>query len=556
MVSTPTFGAASRWSLPEVTSPQRVRDGERQASSRVCDNCIRKKIKCDLKRPSCSRCLERGYTCTYSSTRRKPGPARGALQGSHRGLLPSRSSRRSFVATSTEACSLEAIDTLQDRRTSTEPFRQTDFQVKEGEEEHLLIKYLDMIHDAIPIFSRQRFLPGVRSSLYSRDLISTLVLITAKLTGFTFSSDDIDIDACIDLMLSSGSLQEDMFGDVPSLDQFRKACLLAFYEFHQFPGRQAWMRISKLIRMAYWIGLDHLENLRPSLPYWCEMSQHELEDWRLVWWCVYRLDSYANLSVGTPYLIDETLVNTALIRDQPSDSLEESQPGRQGQLYLPSQPDRLWELLSAIASDSPQTSLFNIHIITTTATRQVGRVARLNMPGRQGETNAYLADLERRLSALRLALSINYLNPMRNAFTNESGSEHHARLVNLFHLSMARLLISLMRCAGREEGNEWLLSWQQVLETCRDITSLSEQWNGAFTLSVDPAISFILFTALIFLNLHKRFAAVAASAICTHIEHCENVLLLQLEQFATAWTLPRLLIREFMTILLLWRPKK
>ena len=405
-----------------------------------------------------------------------------------------------------------------------------------------------MIHDAIPIFSRQRFLPSVRASLFSRDLISTLVLITAKLTGFTFSSDDIDIDASIDVMLSSGSLQEDMFSDVPSLDQFRKACLLAFYEFHQFPGRQAWMRISKIIRTAYWIGLDHLENLRVSLPYWCEMSQHELEDWRLVWWCVYRLDSYANLSAGTPYLIDETLVNTSLIRDQPLDSLEESQPGRQGQLYLPSQPDRLWELLPAIASDSQQTSLFNIHIITTTATRQAGRMLRLIMPGQQGETEAYLTDLERRLSSLRLSLSTNYLNPMRNAFTHERASEHHARLVNVFHLSMARLLLSLMRCATREEGNEWLLSWQQVLETCQDITSLSEQWNGAFSLSVDPAISFILFTALIFLNLHKRFAALATSAVCTNIEHCENVLLLHLEQFAIAWTLPRLLIREFIAV--------
>ena len=145
---------------------------------------------------------------------------------------------------------------------------------------------------------------------------------------------------------------------------------------------------------------------------------------------------------------------------------------------------------------------------------------------------------------------------MRNAFTHERASEHHARLVNVFHLSMARLLLSLMRCASRQEGNEWLLSWQQVLETCQDITSLSEQWNGAFSLSVDPAISFILFTALIFLNLHKRFAAVATSAICTNIEHCENVLLLHLEQFAIAWTLPRLLIREFITVSLLRRLKK
>jgi hypothetical protein len=50
-----------------------------------------------------------------------------------------------------------------------------------------------------------------------------------------------------------------------------------------------------------------------------------------------------------------------------------------------------------------------------------------------------------------------------------------------------------MRCIRREEGNEWLLSWQQVLETCQSISSLSEQWDGAFSLSVDLAMSFMIF---------------------------------------------------------------
>lgn len=162
----------------------------------------------DLKRPSCSRCLERGHTCTYSSTRRKPGPARGARQGSHRSLLPTRSRRKSFgkkcllisyvgillyvpvfcfrkqvqsselnnhlfpregrqvrstsvnnpssspfisastVGTPQEPSSLGGIDTLQDRGTSTERFSQTDFQAKEEEEEQLYVLtvtcYLDI----------------------------------------------------------------------------------------------------------------------------------------------------------------------------------------------------------------------------------------------------------------------------------------------------------------------------------------------------------------------------------------------------------------------------
>ncbi|KAH7240217.1 uncharacterized protein BKA55DRAFT_118125 [Fusarium redolens] len=70
-------------------------------STRVCDNCIRSKVRCDLGQPSCSRCLERGKTCSYSTTRRRPGPAPGSGRGSRatRGVR-SRGRRHSDEATS------------------------------------------------------------------------------------------------------------------------------------------------------------------------------------------------------------------------------------------------------------------------------------------------------------------------------------------------------------------------------------------------------------------------------------------------------------------------
>ncbi|KAH7143582.1 hypothetical protein EDB81DRAFT_842828 [Dactylonectria macrodidyma] len=398
-------------------------------------------------------------------------------------------------------------------------------------------------HSTIP-----NFLPGEEQHL--RDLVLTLLTITTKLIGVKLASGGSDLDSYIDLMLSSGLHQENMCGDSPSIDQFRKACLLAFYEFHQFPGQQAWVRIGKLTRMAYWIGLDRLDRLENSHlrdPSWGTMGQDELEDWRLVWWFIYRLDTYANLSSGTPYLIDERLMRTALMCDQQLDCQPESQQSRQGpKPYLPPHPGGLWQLIPTITSDSPQTSLFNLHIITATATRHVGRALQLHMMmGPSGETATSLADLERSLSALRLSLPKNYLNPMRNAFLNETRSDHHLRLVTVLHLLMARLLISIMNCSSFDEGDEWLLSWQKVLETCQDMASISEQWNSAFTLSVDPAVSFIIFTGLIFVDLHKKFTGATDSSLQSNLEHCEMVLLLLLEQFANTWTLPRLLLLSF-----------
>lgn len=385
-----------------------------------------------------------------------------------------------------------------------------------------------------------------RSNLsYTRDLIETIVLITAKLTGYAFASENFDIEARIDMILSTGYREEEMFGDSPSIDQVRKACLLAFYEFHQFPGQQAWMRIGKLTRMALWIGLDRLEDLQKLYPSFAAMTEGQLDEWRLVLWCIYRLDSYANLSSGTPYLIDERLINTVLVQDQERDEPRGSQHGSVNRrTYLPSHPGGLRELLPIITSDSRRTFLFNMHIITTTVMRQTGRALWLyKFRSQQGPES--LSDIERHLSAIRLALPTHYLNTRRNAFANESGMDHHARLVTLFHLTMARLLISLIRCPSHEEEDQWLLCWQQVLEACQDMAAISEQWLSSYTLKVDPAISIIIFTALVFLDIHKKSAHALPVNQDSSVHHYEAMLFMHLEQFAAVWTLPRLLTRKY-----------
>ncbi|KAK7427992.1 hypothetical protein QQZ08_005423 [Neonectria magnoliae] len=208
---------------------------------------------------------------------------------------------------------LTSSEVSRDARSRAE--HSTQLNVLPEQEQHLLQKYLALVHDAIPIFSSTRFLPSIGDSLYSLDLVLTLLFITAKLTGVNFAAAGFGLDSRIDLMLSSGLLQEEMCGDAPSLDQFHKAYLMAFYEFHQFPGQQAWMRVGKPTRMAYWMGLDRVDSVHPYNPSWDAMGHDEREDWRLVWWFVYRLDTYVNMSSGTPYLIDETLVRTAFMQE-------------------------------------------------------------------------------------------------------------------------------------------------------------------------------------------------------------------------------------------------
>jgi hypothetical protein len=348
------------------------------------------------------------------------------------------------------------------------------------------------------------------------------------------------IDIQIDSLLSSSTVEDDLFTNFPSLDQFRKSCILAFYEFHQFPGHQAWMRIGKLTRVAYRIGLDRLEYLRARHPEWQCLSKEDVDEWRAVWWCIYHLDSYSNLSSGTPCLVDEDLINTAMITrntTQPS-NIEDGPP----QVLLSFHLENLWKLIPAVTSH-PETLIPNINNITTTMLRKAGRVTRVCRLKPQEEAIGRITDVERQLSALRLALPPGWLNPKRNAFSQESHAEHHARLVTVLHLLMARLFLSVM-CCSVQQDEEWMMSWQQVLETCQNIASIAEQWDSVFCVKVDPCISFILFAALIFLDLQKKSTAISTSTLHSQIDHDKTVIHLQLKQFERLWTLPRLLNRK------------
>ncbi|OJJ36346.1 hypothetical protein ASPWEDRAFT_49871 [Aspergillus wentii DTO 134E9] len=404
-----------------------------------------------------------------------------------------------------------------------------------------LERYFDIAQDANPILSKERFLNAYDTSLCNRGLVSAIVTITAKLTGYTFPVDGPSLDAHVDLLLSSSLLEQDILGDSPSLDQFRKACILSFYEFHQFPGHQSWMRIGRLTRMAYRIGLDRLENMCALYPDWSAIGKEDLQEWRSVWWCIYRLDSYTNLSSGTPYVIEDGLVNTSLILGQSNWSSNGTDAFQE--LYLPLDSEGLWKLVPTVTSH-PETLLTNIHIITVAAMRQAGLVSRVHLLRPQEETIARLANVERHLAALRLALPPGWLNPKRNAFSDETHAGHHARLITVFHLFMAQLLLSILGC-GRTREDEWLMSWQRVLETCQDIASIAAQWDGSFCLQVDPAITFTIFTALIFIDLHRKSTAISTPSLLSQIDHDRTVLRLHLEQYASFWTLPRLLTLSF-----------
>jgi hypothetical protein len=54
-------------------------------------------IEGDQKRPVCSRCHEGGFACIYSSSKKKPGPARGTRKAARRTAKSPTKTAHSFV---------------------------------------------------------------------------------------------------------------------------------------------------------------------------------------------------------------------------------------------------------------------------------------------------------------------------------------------------------------------------------------------------------------------------------------------------------------------------
>ncbi|OQE35112.1 hypothetical protein PENCOP_c014G03463 [Penicillium coprophilum] len=509
-------------------APYQSRQLESRATTgeptRVCDSCIRKKAKLQATKGD-----QPAFVASSEEklARREPHATRQASSVEQRPLF------RPFLEPYARPISESSPQTSDNGQSPAQ------YEISTQQEEYLLDQYFEIAQDANPIFSKANFLDKYRNSLCNEGLISVMVTITAKLIGYKLFPEECVLNTRIDLLLGSSLLEDDIVGDSPSLDQFRKACMLALYDFHQFPGHQSWMRIGRLTRMAYRIGLDRLEPLRAMCPDWGCLSKEDIEEWRSVWWCIYRLDSYSNLSSGTPYLIDNSFVNTSLLLDA-CELNGESSPLT---LYLPGDSEHLWKLLPTITSNL-ETRMKNIHIISISAMRQAGLVAGIRLLRPQEEIASHLVKFERHLSALCLALPHGWFNPGRNAFTNESPLDHHARLITVFHLRMARLLSSIVACS-RTQDDGWMSSWQQVLETCQDIAHIAGQWNSSFCIQVDPAICFIIFTALIFLDLHMKSTGTASPELLSTIDHDKTVLRLQLDQFARIWTLPRLLSLSF-----------
>ncbi|KAI1857757.1 uncharacterized protein JN550_013093 [Neoarthrinium moseri] len=352
-----------------------------------------------------------------------------------------------------------------------------------------------------------------------------------------------DITLCLKALLASCPSESETSGSEDGLSKIRVECLLAYYEFHHLPGSAAWMRVSRLTRKAHGLGLNQIENPDLCSAFDADTTSHDtVEDWRLVWWCIYCLDSYSNISSGSPFVVDPESINTALPSRLVNGDLpvapSDSQPQR---IFLADDLNDLWETVQQIVKGHHAVDL-NLHLVATTVLRRAGHLLRIRSEKGPGSVQARLDGLKRSLALLRLALPSRYFHPSRLVINGESKKQHHMRLTNLLLMHMAFLIVALPGDRA-EDGAGWTDCLQSAFHPAQDIASVVENWNNNFNSQTDPAICLIIYAALQVLYLHRRSGI--GSTPSSHTMQSENLLHLFLTQFGGIWSLPRKLAQLY-----------
>lgn len=358
--------------------------------------------------------------------------------------------------------------------------------------------------------------------------------MTGKFIGGVADAWEIpNLDECLQTLLSM-NLFEGAEKPGGLLIAFQQSCLLVFYRFHQRHGEDAWEHVSSLARKAYRMGLHQLDSADAHPPLEADSPGFdEADEWRYVWWCIYCLDSYSNIVVATPFVVERESIRTALV----ATSLEGSQTSLGTQKrFLPPDTRSLWKVSGEMGRNNTPGAYFNMHIVTTTLLREAATIYRL----RRQSTSETLYDrhsrFEDHVSAVILSLPPEFLSETRNVFANETSVSHHARLICLLHLRTARLLNAMV--LGTDEL-AWTHCFQQTLPYAQDIVAIVRQWDSRYCSTVDPAICFIVFSVLVLLHLHCICDENAQFEILERLETEKTLLLLFLDQFGRTWALPR-----------------
>ncbi|KAL2864368.1 Zn(II)2Cys6 transcription factor [Aspergillus lucknowensis] len=334
----------------------------RQRPGSACEECRRRKVRCDRQRPQCQVCYESNLECKISTTRLPRGPRKGQLR-----TLRTRIGRFVFLKSSKtlaervaalERCLADQHPEINQQMTALLEDPDLDFDSEEDHQRELsgfregtavpddprpgtksprspgsprselvseLMRadldqlYFDRVHPFAPILQRWRYHVWSKQHKKTQGQIClqhAMWTVAASLSAqFRFLRPSLyqETRRMLDA-LDSQSQRADPNG---SIEQAQAWVLICVYEYMQLSPLQAWMSAGRCCRLVLGMRLYELDD--PNNPMMMARDQDtSLIDWtgleerRRTFWMAYSLDRFISFHNGLPFTLNEQLIATRL----------------------------------------------------------------------------------------------------------------------------------------------------------------------------------------------------------------------------------------------------
>jgi hypothetical protein len=398
------------------------------------------------------------------------------------------------------------------------------------------------VQPSFPLFRRPVLYAQYQRGALPRGLLLAIFAVSVRFSDM-IAPDDFSISNQLarQAALTTPSV-EDSDGPL-TLDDVRTACLLAYHAFHTLPGRRAWTQVGKVTRMAYNCGLHQVDNRANCVLYQDGVTDEgDLEESRYVWWCIYCMDSYCNITAATPFGIELDSLRTALVSTSIF-NFTEDRIAPTTQTFLHSEPNYSWRTLKELKSSTGE-RVFNFCIIITSVLREASNLRRLLSQNPSDRIRNRLRELDNNVSSIKLALPPRFLNPARDMSSLESKTVQHTRLMTLLQFHTTCILISLPeKEPSTAHADKSRQNWESCLSYADDILTALRQWDRQFSFAADPATCLIVWLTMCLFHLQSRLEMQIDQTLEGSYTSAVDLLMLVLEDFARYWQLPRILLR-------------
>ncbi|CAI7616311.1 unnamed protein product [Penicillium glandicola] len=311
--------------------------GSRQQPGLACEECRKKKLRCDRRRPQCDQCEDSGTACLVNQVRSPRGPKKGHLKALRNRIATLESiinadqgnpGPKELFDGSEKHHSDETVQLLsppQDYISKTEcrnitysmgtstinspitpmtPPDHESFDIIEADLDQL---YFDRVHPVAPMLHQGRYFSWsqkfhkpashicLQFAMWALAAASSAHLQHMRESLYTRARSGID---ALDRDIESSS--------AASLQAAQAWLLLTHYEFRYMSYRRAWLtagRAFRIIQLAKLHEMDRLNDVGVNMAH--PEAWAEAEEKRRTYWLAYCLDRFLNISDEWPLSLHE-----------------------------------------------------------------------------------------------------------------------------------------------------------------------------------------------------------------------------------------------------------